>query len=165
MIGQYLADQFDAELDDEEVHGVLKHHGAEALEEAGDALLLEDGGEAVSDPLVPGEDGRHLNAAVQVVDDAPRALEVESVQHSLQGGAVRAAAWAWYWERPGRLPSWGSRDTAPWGNMMSAADTCDDNTHCEPLIFPVGRLEDLEPGGLHQGGDGVVSDRVDNLDQ
>ena len=76
MIGQYLADQFAAELDDEEVHGVLQHHGAEALEEAGDALLLEDGGEAVGDPLVPGEDGRHLDAAVQVVNDAPRALEV-----------------------------------------------------------------------------------------
>ena len=76
VIGPHLADQFAAELDDEKVHGVLQHHGAEALEEAGDALLLEDGGEAVSDPLVPGEDGRHLNAAVQVVDDAPRALMV-----------------------------------------------------------------------------------------
>ena len=52
MISQYLADQFAAELDDEEVHGVLQQHGAEALEEAGDALLLEDGGEAVGDPLV-----------------------------------------------------------------------------------------------------------------
>ena len=54
VIGQYLANQFAAELDDEEVHGVLQHHGAEALEEAGDALLLEDGGEAVGDPLVTG---------------------------------------------------------------------------------------------------------------
>ena len=54
MIGQYLANQFAAELDDEEVHGVLQHHGAEALEEAGDAFLLEDGGKAVGDSLVPG---------------------------------------------------------------------------------------------------------------
>ena len=53
MIGQYLADQFAAELDDEEVHSVLQQHGAEALEEAGDPLLLEDGGEAVGDPLIP----------------------------------------------------------------------------------------------------------------
>ena len=75
VIGQqYLADQFAAELDDEEVHGVLQHHGAEALEEAGESLLLQDGGEAVGDPLVPGEDGRHLDPAVQVVDDAPRPL-------------------------------------------------------------------------------------------
>ena len=75
VIGQqYLADQFAAELDDEEVHGVLQQHGTEALEEAGDAFLLEDGGETVSNPLVPGEDGRHLNAAVQVINDAPGAL-------------------------------------------------------------------------------------------
>ena len=33
---------------------------------------------------VPGEDGRHPDAAVHL-DDAPRALEVQSVQHSLQG--------------------------------------------------------------------------------
>ena len=52
MIGQYLANKLAAKLDDEEVHGVLQHHSAEALEEAGDAFLLEDGGEAVGDPLV-----------------------------------------------------------------------------------------------------------------
>ena len=82
MIGQqYLADQFAAELDDEEVHGVLQHHGAESLEEAGESLLLQDGGEAVRNPLVAGEDGRHLDAAVQVVDDAPRPLLLVSCQN------------------------------------------------------------------------------------
>ena len=35
--------------------------------------------------LVPGEDGRHLDPAVQVVDDAPGALEVQPVEDSLQG--------------------------------------------------------------------------------
>ena len=45
MIGPlYLAEQFAAELDDEEVHSVLQHHSSEALEEAGETLLLQDDG-------------------------------------------------------------------------------------------------------------------------
>ena len=66
-----------AKLDDEEVNGVLQDHSSEPFEEAGDAFLLKNGGEAVSQPLVPRQDGRHLHPSrVEVVDDAPGALEV-----------------------------------------------------------------------------------------
>ena len=41
------------------------------FEEARESLLLQDDGEAVSDVLIPGQDRRHLNPAVQVVNDAP----------------------------------------------------------------------------------------------
>ena len=50
-------------------------------------------------------------------------------------------------------------------HRVSVTQSYDDNTHCEPLVFPVGRLENLEPGRLHQRGDCVVRDRVDDLNQ
>ena len=79
-----LGDDLAAELDDQEVGGVLQHQSSEAFEEPREAFLLEDGVEAVPDPLVPGEDGGDLDTGrVQVVDDAPGALQVETVEDRL----------------------------------------------------------------------------------
>ena len=68
---------------------ILQDHGTKAFEEAREAFLLmfdndklsdmgghlKNCGEAIGHSLISGEDGHHLPARVQVVNDAPRALE------------------------------------------------------------------------------------------
>ena len=78
------ADDLAAELDDEEVDSVLKNNGTEPFEQTGEAFLLEDGVEAICHSFVSGQDGGDLNARVEVVNDAPGALEVETMEHRLQ---------------------------------------------------------------------------------
>ena len=80
-----MRDDLAAELDDQEVNGILQHHSSEAFEEPRESFLLKDGAETVSDPLVPREYGRDLDASgIKVVNYTPGALEVKAVQDCLK---------------------------------------------------------------------------------
>ena len=105
-----MRDDLARELDDQEVDTILQDHSTKAFEQTRKSLLLksvlvlssnrsfdhlEDSREAVSHSLIPGQDGHHRSASVQVVYDASRALG-EGGQHLHQADleTCRCSLWS-----------------------------------------------------------------------
>ena len=67
------------------MQGILHHDGAKAFVKAQGPLLTADHVDAVSHALILRVDGQDLEAQVSVVDDGARSLDVQPVEHRLQG--------------------------------------------------------------------------------